>query len=135
VEPTAQTIPKGLLLIFVLAIVCRLGASLVLPSRPFFDDEAIFLSLADDVLDGFTYEARPFRPPLYPAILASMASPDITTSIRNVRIFQSFVGAIAALLLYFLGKELFGHRTGLLAASVYAMYPLAETVPGLVESC
>jgi len=116
-----------IVLIFILALLPRLGGGLALSQKVFYGDERIFLTLADGVRDGFSFRARPFRPPLYAAILAPMTSPDTATSIRNVRIFQSFVGAIAALLLYFLGKELFGHRVGLVAACIYAIYPLALT--------
>lgn len=99
----------------------------MLPAKPFFGDEAIFLSLAADIRDEFHYETRPFRPPMYPATIALLTVPDRAISIRLVRTFQAVAGGIATLLLYLLGRELFGHRVGILGAAAYAIYPLAVT--------
>ena len=83
----------------------------------------IAVSLAEG--RGFLLEGKPtsWRPPLYPAVMALVSRLTGTTDPHAVRILQLALSLVTVLLVYLLGRRLFGERVGLIAAGIVAVYP------------
>ncbi|MCW2277539.1 ArnT family glycosyltransferase [Heliophilum fasciatum] len=82
----------------------------------------------------FTYR-NPMQPtvfitPGFPALLAAVfaAGGDVQT----VRLVQAVLTTLSVLLTYLIGRDLFGQKTGLLAALVMAVYPPNLVATGLI---
>lgn len=63
------------------------------------------------------------RPPLYPATVALVYAVAGPASYTAVRLLQTFLGLLTALLIHHLARELYDERTALLAAALAAVYP------------
>ncbi|HEX6209275.1 MAG TPA: glycosyltransferase family 39 protein [Methylomirabilota bacterium] len=102
-----------------------LGATSGLPPR--IADEQSYLALATSLADGRGYasESGPtsLRPPLYPALVASLWTLSGTRSLQLVRAVQVLLGLVMAVVVYRLGRDLFDERTGALAAALVWFYP------------
>lgn len=82
-------------------------------------DEPGYNNTALELLDGYGF-TWPGRVPLYPAWLAGVHW--LTgTSYHAVRYVQAFLGAGTVLLTYLLGRQVFGHLAGLIAALLAAL--------------
>ena len=104
-------------------------------ARPLTHDEREYLELAGSLAagQGFHYPAPPpgapaeeryGRAPLYPAFLAGVQLAGGTERLlRNVRIAQSIVGALAILGLAAIARRAAGPRAGVAAAWLVAIYP------------
>jgi 4-amino-4-deoxy-L-arabinose transferase-like glycosyltransferase len=131
-----RTVPwKPLLLIFSAALVVRIAAMLVLQSWH-FDSEWEFgyelgrLGRALASGNGFIlYEGQPPSatfPPVYPLIMAAffwIFGISSQASAVGILVFQSFCAGVAAVLLFIIGMRLWGAQQGLVAASIWAVYP------------
>ena len=73
---------------------------------------------------GVVMPNRPtaFFPPLYPLMMAA-AYGILGAHPGSVRLFQSFLDALACFLIGWMGVRMFGSRQGILAAMIYAIYP------------
>jgi 4-amino-4-deoxy-L-arabinose transferase-like glycosyltransferase len=111
-----------------LAVLVRLAASLCLPAKPFFGDEKDYLDLARMVRAQSSYPDRPYRPPLYPVVVAAVTGTTDAASVRNVRILQSLLGGVACVLLYALGRRVSGERVAWWAGLLYSVYPLSVSL-------
>ncbi len=63
------------------------------------------------------------RPPLYPALVASVWTLTGSRGLQVVRLTQIALAAATSLLVFAATRELFGERAGLLAAAVVTLYP------------
>jgi hypothetical protein len=77
-------------------------------------DEPGYDSMARQLLDGHGF-IWPGRVPLYPAWLAGVYKIS-GRSVHAVPFFQSFLGLATIVITFFLGKSIFGSRSGLLAS-------------------
>ncbi len=143
-EVTAPTSKRlhclALLLILALALSLRLSALLVWENQVgsekglVFGDSTSYWSIAHTITRGETYQfgwkhSRVFRTPGYPVILAglmSVAGEDCPYWLA--RLLNSMIGTLTVALVYWLGRELFGSSTGLIAAALAAIYPGAITM-------
>jgi len=86
-------------------------------------DAQSYLSIAKSIHEGkgFQLDGEPTarRPPLYPAWIAFFLK--FSTFPLGVQIGDAWLGAISCLLLYGIGKELFGGKIGLISAGVLAI--------------
>jgi len=84
-------------------------------------DEGYYWLAQDKLLAGdFTYVI--FRPPLWPCLLTVPSV--VMHHPFMARAFTTLIGACAPVLLYFLATIMFNKRTALVAALIYALYPV-----------
>jgi len=106
----------------VICVILVLAAPLLIHAKPALlnADESLYLSEALNIAEGkgLTYtsgENVHHRPPLFPALLAADLKV-LGTSQGNAYWVSKFAAVGAAILLYLLGRELFGFWTGVLGA-------------------
>ncbi len=96
-------------------------------------DSRIHIALAHNLLDGHGYEfrGRPTAaiPPLYIFFLAGVYW--LFHDPAAVRLLQAGMGAAGCLVLLAAGRRLFDDLTGIVAASILSIYPLAAYLAGL----
>ena len=133
--------------IFAVALVIRLLACSTLPSlRAPSNDASTYRDLAHNLIHRHLYGtihdpphslSIPYatRPPLVPLSLAA-AYLLLGENPRTECILLGAVGALACMVIYFLGVELFGPRVALLGAALASIYPffLVLSVVPLTES-
>jgi len=123
-SPRATT--AFLVSILVIAVVLRVAERVHSGGADFWTNGySLFYDLASNLVHGkglgLDGGSRAMRMPAYPLFLA------LTTiagkSYLWIAVAQALMGAGTALCAYLIGAELFGHATGLLAASMTALYP------------
>lgn len=96
-------------------------------------DSRIHAELVTSLLNGrgFSLDGRPtaITPPLYVFVLAGLYG--VFESPSAVRVFQALLGSGGVLLLYAIGRRLFDHRAGLIAAIGLSLNPLVTYLGGL----
>ncbi len=120
---------RSVLFLFFLSLVIRLILVLAFSSRMVGDwmDSVRYLSVARNINvgRGFSeYYGIPtaFVPPIYPYFLAGMYR-IFGPHPFAVQLFQVLLGAMVCLAIYRMASILFGHRAGILAMAVSALYP------------
>ena len=108
------------------ALLLRVGA-VALFHPPLFSDEIDYVALGKSLAhgDGYSLDGHPtaYRTPGYPLMLALSFSV-FGESLLPVRAWQALADLLSCLLVYLLGKKLFSERVGLIAAGVFALFPL-----------
>jgi 4-amino-4-deoxy-L-arabinose transferase-like glycosyltransferase len=97
-----------------------LGATIV--------DEQHYTQLAANLLQGEGFGWGPgqltsIRPPLYPAMVASIWAVAGAGNLQAVRLVQILLALATTVLVYQLGRRTFGPRVGNYAAAVFWLYP------------
>jgi 4-amino-4-deoxy-L-arabinose transferase-like glycosyltransferase len=128
---TAST-RSGLILypafIFAFAVAVHLFLAFTHPPGPHLHDEAEYDQLACSILDGKGF-TRPdgsptaSRPPLYPVLVALiywLFGPGDTA----VFLIQGILHATTCVLIYFMGRIIYGNPVGLIAGLGGALYPM-----------
>ena len=133
--PTLDTTPRGHTLrrgaaigwIIAGAVLVRIVLFLALGDLPLRGDEVEYHQIAVNLVEGrgFALNDRltSWRPPLYPFVLAAVYTATGSTDPRAMHLFQIALSAVTVLVVYLLGRRLFGESTGLLAAAMLAFYP------------
>ena len=133
---------KQLASILLVALALRLAAGWAwqarLDTRFVFGDSESFWALAHAIARAEPYQygdARVFRSPGYPLLLAPiffLAGEE--PSVMWARAESALFGTLAVAGVWWLGRQLFGARAGLVAASIAAVYPGAIAMGVLVLS-
>lgn len=88
-------------------------------------DETVYLQhgeiIAGESPDN--YNEFDFRPPLFSLILGAIFT--INSSLLAAHLTVAVLSSLTIILIYIIGKELYTRKTGLLAALIYALSPLA----------
>ncbi len=114
--------------IFALALAVRLFVIFAFPPGPHLHDAAEYNQLASSILDGKGF-SRPdgtptaCRPPFYPvavALIYWLFGPGDMA----VFIIQGILLAVTCVLIYLMGRAIYGNRVGLIAAIGGAFYPM-----------
>jgi len=131
-------------LLLALALAARLAAGVYWQSRiagPFgFGDSQSYWTLGRSIARGEPYEfgepkGRVFRTPGYPLLLAMIfAIFGDDPSVMWARVQSAFFGMLAVAAVWWLARELFDARTGVIAAAIAAFYPGAVAIGALVLS-
>lgn len=113
-------VAAGLILrVCVLPWTTGLGASI--------EDEHQYLRLATSLVEGrgFSTDSGPtsLRPPLYPAMIAATWHVTGSRSLQAVRVVQIALAVALTLVIFAVGRDLFGERAGVAAAAVTCLYP------------
>ncbi len=136
--------PESLLLsvIFLLAFTIRIIFLMTYPRYAFLShqlftpDEKTYNGYAQSLLsgEGFIYKNLPARvPPLYPFFLFCIYRV-FGISYSLARIIQAVLGALTCIVIYFLGKEMFNKRVGLISATVSLFYYSFIQLSGYLSS-
>lgn len=114
---------RPIAVLFVIALVARLGAAWVLGGEYYFADETEYMDAAVRLQAGRGFDARYDRVPLYPIFLAAVAgiAPD---GVTGVRFLQGAVAAGGCPLVVAVGTRAFGPGPALAAGLLYAVDPL-----------
>ena len=115
---------RWLIIIILVALGLRLTAALSVPKGIHWKDGLEYDSFAASLQQEQAYlnqwgNPSAYRPPGYPVLLL-LAGRNSTA----VRVVQSILGAVTALLVYLAGEKLMGRKGALLAAALTALYPL-----------
>jgi predicted membrane-bound dolichyl-phosphate-mannose-protein mannosyltransferase len=126
----------GLLAVFVIALACRWGFTIVVdPGVPRVGDASAYHLLAAQLADGDGY-IRPFDraetgairptaeyPPLHPAVVA-VADLFGVGSVRGQRLALGVVGSLGAVLVALAARRIAGGTAGVVAGLTFAVHPL-----------
>ncbi len=111
--------------IFVCALVLRVIYVLEIRYTPFFQtlglDAKYYDRWAREIAGGTASREAFFMTPLYPYFLAAIYRL-FGRDLFLIRMIQAGLGSLSAVLVYFLGKEVFDRKVGILAGLVAAAY-------------
>ncbi|HID55446.1 TPA: DUF2079 domain-containing protein [Candidatus Poribacteria bacterium] len=129
---------KICLLILISALIVRIPI-MFLGEDKLWNDEIDYDRIATNLLKyrQFTeYPGRPYsyRPPGYPLFLAAVYAVFGIGDQTAVRFIQALIGAAAAVLVYLLGREMMGERSGIIGGLIWAFYPTAAAYTGYLYS-
>jgi len=127
-SPAASPERRWLLAVIAAGLLVRVA---VLPAMSHVDlriaDEGHYYRLATSLVEGrgFAFESGPtsLRPPLYPAFVAAVWTVTGSRSLQAVRLAQIGLALALALIVFAIGRELFGERAGAIAAAITTFYP------------
>jgi 4-amino-4-deoxy-L-arabinose transferase-like glycosyltransferase len=109
------------------AVIVRLVLLIPMGDLSLAMDELQYQELAVNLAEGrgFMLNDTPtsWRPPLYPFVLSVVYRVAGTTDPLAARVLQAALSLVNLLLVYLLGRRLFGERVGLGGAVVFAFYP------------
>ncbi len=128
--------------ILLIAFIPRLVYFNHLQTTPYFDGKALyridgldqkrFLDKAEEIVrDGIINRGSFSQTPLYPYIIAGIFK-IFGKSVPAVRMAQLLMGALTCVLIFLIGKELFGTATGILAGLISAFYPVSIFYEGVL---
>ena len=122
---------RTLLLIFVLALSTR-GVFISTQQEGFyFPDSVRDFQAAKNLIANAEFDADYDRAPAYPVFLAAVFTL-FGESILAVRIVESLMGALLAVMIATLGKRAGGEIVGTIAGTLWSIYPLGVFLAGLV---
>ena len=102
-----------------------------------FPDERCYWRVAENVRQGrglvLDTELQVARAPVYPLLLAASQGL-FPHSLVPIRLAQAVVSAVTCLLVFYLGRAVFGQAAGLWAGAMAAVYPFFVFYTGLVLS-
>lgn len=121
---------KFLFLIFGLSLAMRVVFVLSLEDKFYFSDSLVYEDCAISILEGQGFGDFK-RAPLYPLWMALVYFLAGGKSLLVLRILDSLIGALLSLVIYFLGKEIYGRIAGAIAALISSLYPMFIFLAGL----
>jgi len=122
---------RTLLVIFVLALFTR-GVFISTQQEGFyFPDSVRDFQAAKNLIANAEFDADYDRAPAYPVFLAAVFTL-FGESILAVRVVESLMGALLAVMIATLGKRAVGEIVGTLAGTLWSIYPLGIFLAGLV---
>jgi len=127
-ETKVKSNPRGIFILLSAALAIRLAVFAVgIDKNLYYPDEAEYLELAKNIYngDGFSYKGEPtsFRPPGFPFLMAVVFRLFDTTSPVAARGLQMLLSLLTVGVIYLVGRDGWGERTGLAAAGIFAFYP------------
>jgi len=136
--PSPRRLPGGLIGVLAIALVLRLFVAGWLHGQPLYVwDENDYNQIALNLLRQGQFALEPgqptsIRPPLYPVLVAGVYAVGGEQNFTAVRVLQAILGAATAGVVFALARGMYGARTGLIAAAIYACYPSIVVTTGLV---
>ena len=126
--PKSASNHRGIFILLSAALAVRLVMfAAAIDKGLYFPDESEYLELAKNLYngEGFSYKGEPtsFRPPGFPFLIAVAFKLFDTTSPIVVRGLQMLLSLLTVGVIYLVGRDGWGERTGLVAAGIFAFYP------------
>jgi 4-amino-4-deoxy-L-arabinose transferase-like glycosyltransferase len=122
---------RTLLSIFMVALLIRGIFILTLQDGFYFPDSVDYSRAAISLITNGELGKAYNRPPGYPVFLAGIYML-FGQSILPVRIVESLLGALLAVVIAMIGKRMGGEVVGILAGLLWSFYPLGVFIVGLV---
>jgi 4-amino-4-deoxy-L-arabinose transferase-like glycosyltransferase len=122
---------RALLAIFVVALFARGVFILTLQDGFYFPDSTEYSAAAVNLITNGELGEGYQRPPGYPAFLAVIYAL-FGESILATRMVESVMGAFLAVVIALIAKRIGGEIVGVLAGMLWAIYPMAVFIAGLV---
>lgn len=120
------------MVILLLSLAIRIVFVMTMDREGFyFKDTKHYDNAAVELINNGTFGADYERPPVYPVFLAGV----YLISFKNfllVRLVQCGLGAIISILVFLIGKKIYGNRTAFIAALISAVYPIFIFTSGLL---
>ncbi len=113
-----------------LALALRVGFVLAQQPGFYFEDSLDYDRAARALLQTGHFDDRYYRFPFYPLFMA-LSYRLFGESLLPIRILQAVMGAATCLLIWGIGRRLFGTRTGLLALAGAAIFPVHVVLAGI----
>jgi 4-amino-4-deoxy-L-arabinose transferase-like glycosyltransferase len=123
--------PRTLLAIFVVALLSRVAFIWFLDDGFYFPDSLSYTRAAGNLLAYGEFGATYRRAPGYAVFLAAIQTV-FGNSIFAVRLIESFLGAVLAVMIAILGRRLGGAAVGAVAGALWGLYPMGIFIVGLV---
>jgi 4-amino-4-deoxy-L-arabinose transferase-like glycosyltransferase len=121
---------RTLLSIFVVALLIRGVFVLSLQGGFYFPDSVHYSRAAINLLTNGELGESYHRPPGYPVFLASIYL-FFGESILAVRMVESVMGALLAVMIALIGKRIGGQAAGAIAGILWSIYPLGVFITGV----
>ena len=123
---------RTLLIIFGVALATRLAfVFFALQDGFYFVDSIFYSSAAVDLLAKGSFGTSLEKAPGYPLFLAAVYAL-FGENIMAVRVMESVIGALLAVLIARLGKRIGGEAVGVIAGGLWSIYPMGVFIVGLV---
>lgn len=122
---------QGLLLLFVIALLIRVVFIFTLKDGFYFSDEFNYTVIARHIAEHGTLPESFDRSPLFPMFLAVLFKMG-GESFFYIRIVQAVVGAIIAVQIAIIGKRVGGPGVGIVAGTLWAIYPMGIFMCGIL---
>ncbi|HUS50352.1 MAG TPA: glycosyltransferase family 39 protein [Candidatus Paceibacterota bacterium] len=106
--------------ILIFSLVIRLYYFSLTNNQPLWWDEAEYMSMAKAWAFGYEYEFIPVRPILFSLISALFFK--ISNSEFLPRLFTILISVVAIAGMYYLGKEMYDKKVGLIAAVLFSLF-------------
>ncbi|MBC8078784.1 MAG: glycosyltransferase family 39 protein [Gorillibacterium sp.] len=135
--------PTLVILLTVIALLLRLAYVWTTDTQTLSHDERNYSEQAIRLIEQGVYSYLSDEPnarvtPGYPLVVAAIYKAvgykPLDRALFAVRILQCILGAVAVILMYLLGHELFNKETGMLAAVLVAFYPTYIWSPWLLTT-
>jgi 4-amino-4-deoxy-L-arabinose transferase-like glycosyltransferase len=123
--------PSTLSLIFLLALAIRIVFILTLKDGFYFADEFTYTTTASYIVEHGKFPADFDRAPLYPLFVAIVYG-TIGDELLHMRIVQSVLGGIIAVVIALIGRRIGGYAVGAVAGVLWAIYPMGAFISGTV---
>jgi 4-amino-4-deoxy-L-arabinose transferase-like glycosyltransferase len=127
---------QAILLVFLVALVMRIGIALWLPAEIIWPDGSRYERVAMNLLEGNGFgdlaenrRSVPTQPLLIAAVYSAFGEHNYVT----LRLVSAAIGAFSCVLGFLLARRLFGHVAGVLAGLMLAVYPHLVYVSALFE--
>jgi 4-amino-4-deoxy-L-arabinose transferase-like glycosyltransferase len=124
-----MAIKNKLCVILLTGMILRAGLLIFFWPQPLtIVDEQHYQQLAENLYHNYEFSLKTghltsLRPPLYPLLLSLIYFLTDGVHVNAVRIFQIFLSLGIIYVVFLLGKRLFDEKNGLLAASIFMIYP------------
>jgi hypothetical protein len=127
----SDVVYRAIVLFFIL-LGLRLGMALLIDTMvEVAKDVDVYFSIAKNLAQGNGFVAEPggqvilHRAPLYPVFLTGVYSVFGETNFRAELVAQAVLDAGTGLLVWWVGRRLFGELIGIVAALLFAVYPFS----------
>jgi 4-amino-4-deoxy-L-arabinose transferase-like glycosyltransferase len=122
---------RTLLSIFIVALLIRGGFVLTLQDGFYFPDSIEYSGAALNLLISGQLGEAYNRPPAYPVFLAAIYVL-FGERILAVRMVESVMGALLAVIIALIGKRIGGQNAGAIAGILWSIYPLGVFIAGVL---
>jgi len=124
-----------ILIIFLIAVMLRFFYILLFPQAPVNKSDAVrYINCAENILNGngFVANKRYFHiAPSFPILMSSIFF-FFGKNYQIIRLFQAVLSSLIAFFIYKIGDRIYNKKTGLIAASIVAVYPYFIYYSGLI---
>ena len=114
-----------LFIVLLIAFSLRAGFAL-LDNHPIASDEVDYVELATHIVQGAGYSSpdgtpTAYRPPGYPFFLAGLFT--LSATPLFIKLVQCLIGCGSCFLIFLIGKKIFSEKVGLIAMTVWSLFP------------